>query len=149
MIEYELQGMDAVIVKMRTLTNQVRRKVAMGATRRAARVVTNAAKANAQALDDPKTRRRIADNIQQRFNGKFYKATGDIMYRVGVASPKGKIPKGNPDEGDKGPTPHWHLLELGTEKMRARPFMGPALSNNVDAVISVFSAQMNKGIEKL
>lgn len=149
MIEYELQGMDAVIVKMRTLANDMRRKVAMGATRRAARVVTNAAKVNAQAVDDPNTGRRIASNIQQRFNGKFYKATGDIMYRVGVASPKGKIPKGNPDEGDKGPTPHWHLLELGTEKMRARPFMAPALSSNVEAAMSVFSAEMNKGIEKL
>ncbi len=149
MIEYELQGMDAIIFKMRTLANDMRRKVAMGATRRAARVVTNAAKVNAQAVDDPNTGRRIASNIQQRFNGKFYKATGDIMYRVGVASPKGKTPKGNPDEGDKGPTPHWHLLELGTEKMRAQPFMGPALSNNVEAAMSVFSAEMNKGIEKL
>ena len=149
MTQFDLKGMDKAIERMKALPNDVRKKVVMGALRKSATIVVNAAKANALVLDDPKTARKIASNIQARFGSKTYKATGDVMYRIGVANPKGAIPKGNPDEGDKGPTRHWHLLELGTEKMRARPFMLPALTDNIDAAVSTFAGEATKRLDKL
>lgn len=149
MTEFDLKGMDKAIERMKALPNDVRKKVVMGALRKSATIVVNAAKANALVLDDPKTARKIASNIQARFGSKTYKATGDVMYRIGVANPKGAIPKGNPDEGDKGPTRHWHLLELGTEKMRATPFMLPALTGNIDAAVSTFAGEATKRLDKL
>ena len=149
MTQFDLQGMSKVIERMKALPNEVRKKVVMGALRKSAALVAKAAKINAQRHDDPETGRRIASNVQTRFASRTYKATGDVMYRVGVANPKGRIPKGNPDEGDKGPTPHWHLLELGTEKMAATPFMLPALTSNIEAVISTFSAEASKRMDRL
>lgn len=149
MAEFDLKGMGSVIDRMKALPNDVRKKVVMGALRKSAALVVKAAKANAMRHDDPATGRKIASNIQARFASKTYKQTGDVAYRIGVATPKGRIPKGNPDEGDKGPTPHWHLLELGTEKMRARPFMLPALSNNAGAAIDTFAADAAKRMDKL
>ena len=149
MTEFDLKGMDKAIERMKALPNDVRKKVVMGALRKSATIVVNAAKANALGHDDPATGRKIASNIQARFGSRTYKHTGNVMYRIGVANPKGAIPKGNPDEGDKGPTPHWHLLELGTEKMAATPFMLPALTRNIDAAIAAFAAEATKRLDKL
>lgn len=147
--EFDLVGLDKAIERIKALPNNLRKKVVMGALRRAARVVTKAAKVNAMAHDDPETGRKIASNVQQRFAGKTYKNTGNVMYRIGVTTPKGRIPKGNPDQGDKGPTPHWHLLELGTEQMAAKPFMLPALTANIDTATNTFAAEVEKGLNKL
>ena len=149
MTQFDLKGMEKAIDRMKALPNDMRKKVVMGALRKSATLVVKAAKANAMRHDDPATGRKIASNIQARFGSKTYKATGDVMYRIGVANPKGAIPKGNPDEGDKGPTPHWHLLELGTEAMAARPFMLPALADNNEAATNAFAAEAAKRIAKL
>lgn len=149
MTEFDLKGMSQAIDRMKALPNTVRKKVVMGALRKSAVLVAGAAKVNALQNDDPETGRKIASNIQVRFASKTYKRTGDVMYRIGVATPKGRIPKGNPDEGDKGPTPHWHLLELGTETIAATPFMLPALASNTEAAIATFSAEATKRMDKL
>ncbi|MBF4377308.1 HK97-gp10 family putative phage morphogenesis protein, partial [Vibrio anguillarum] len=65
-------------------------------------------------------------------------------YRVGVSTLKGRIPKGNPDEGPKGNTPHWHLVELGTERSRAQPFLRPALSENTNKVVDTLIVELDK-----
>ena len=149
MKEFELKGLDEAIGKLKQLPNNMRKKVVMGSMRKGAMVVVRAAKLNAKDQDDPKTGRKIANNIQARFASKLYRATGDVAYRVGVASPKGPIPKGNPDEGEKGATPHWHLVELGTEKMAADPFMLPALESNVTATTDAVATEMKKRLDKL
>lgn len=148
-VKWDLQGFDRVIAKMRGLTPALRGKAGRSALGSAARVVTNAAKDNALRVDDPETGRKIADNVTQRFRSKYFKATGDLMVSVGVATNKGPIPKGNPDEGAKGNTPHWHLVELGTERMRAQPFLRPALENNISKVEQVFADKLEKQIDKL
>lgn len=148
-VKWDLHGFDRVIAKMRGLTPALRGKAGRSALGSAARVVTNAAKDNALRVDDPETGRKIADNVTQRFRSKYFKATGDLMVSVGVATNKGPIPKGNPDEGSKGNTPHWHLVELGTERMRAQPFLRPALENNISKVEQVFADKLEKQIDKL
>lgn len=149
MQQVKITGMDAIIKKMDALKVGIRAKAGRSALGTAARVITNAAKANVQRTDDPETGRQIADNITQRFRSKYFKRTGDLMISVGVATPKGPIPKGNPDEGRKGPTPHWHLIELGTERAAAQPFLVPAAAQNTQAVIDKFAERLDKQIDKL
>lgn len=147
--QWDLRGFDRVMAKMRDIPVKLRGKAGRSALGRAARVVTNAAKKNAERIDDAETGRTISANITQRFRSKFFKQTGDLMISVGVATNKGPIPKGNPDEGPKGNTPHWHLIERGTEKARAEPFMLPALVQSIDPVQTKFATELEKAIDKI
>lgn len=145
---FTMRGLDKVLAQMKAVKDDVKGKSARTAMAKAARIVTNAAKANARRVDDSTTGRQISQNISQRFASKTYRATGDIMYRIGVATPKGKIPKGNPDEGAKGPTYHWHLIELGTGTVPAKPFMLPALSSNINQATDKFVTELSLSLDK-
>ena len=144
---FHIHGLDAVLAKLKAVSYETRYRGGRFALRKAAQVVREAAKQNAQRLDDAETGRSIAENIAERWNGKLYKSTGDLGFRVGVLG-GAKIPKDNVDEGASGPTPHWRLLEFGTEKMAAQPFMRPAIENNVDRVVSVFVSEYGKAIDR-
>ena len=148
-VEVKLQGLVPIAEKMRTLKREIRLKPARSALGQAAKLIRQQAQQNALAVNDPDTGRTIADNIVQRFRSKHHKRTGDLMISVGVATEKGRIPKGNPDTGPKGNTPHWHLLELGTENMPAQPFLAPAARQQAEAAMHQFTASLDKGIDRI
>ncbi|MDR0259104.1 MAG: HK97 gp10 family phage protein [Comamonas sp.] len=148
-VEFKLKGVDEVRKRLQALPKELQLKPARSALGKAATVVRKQAQVNALRFDDPDTGRRIADNIIQRFRGRYYKRTGDLMVSVGVGTEKGRIPKGNPDTGPKGNTPHWHLLELGSEKMRAQPFLRPAAEEVAPRVMDAFTQNMNKAIDQI
>lgn len=148
-VQWDLRGFDAAIGKMKRLPAELRQKPGRSALGSAARVLVKQAKENALRLDDPDTGRRIAENVVQRFRSRYHKKTGDLMVSVGVGTEKGRIPKGNPDTGPKGNTPHWHLLELGTEKMRAQPFLRQALSQSLDRIQTTFAKKLEAQLDKL
>ena len=148
-VEVKLQGLVPIAEKMRTLKREIRLKPARSALGQAAELIRQQAQQNALAVNDPDTGRTIADNIVQRFRSKHHKRTGDLMISVGVATEKGRIPKGNPDTGPKGNTPHWHLLELGTENMPAQPFLAPAARQQAEAAMHQFTASLDKGIDRI
>lgn len=147
--EVKLTGLEPLLKKMRTLKQEIRLKPARSALGQAAKLIREQAKQNAAGLDDPETGRKIADNIVQRWRSRYYKRTGDLMISVGVATEKGRIPKGNPDAGAKGNTPHWHLLELGTEKMPAQPFLQPAAHEQAQAAMDKFTTSLDKSIDRI
>lgn len=147
-VDFTLTGFDDVIRKLAVTSIKLRTKGSKRALGRAAAIVRKAARQNALRVDDPETVRRIADNVGQRVRGAYSRRTGDAMVSVGVLTQRGRIPKGNPDQGKKGNTLHWHLVELGTEKVSARPFLRPALENNMGAVIDKFSIELEKEIDK-
>ncbi|HAS6095387.1 TPA: HK97-gp10 family putative phage morphogenesis protein [Vibrio vulnificus] len=146
--DFSIIGLDEITKKLGNLSVELGDAAGRRAARKAFGIVARAARENAMVIDDPDTGRRIRDNIRLQFASRYYRETGDIMYRVGVATRKGRIPKGNPDEGPKGNTPHWHLVELGTEKARAQPFLRPALSENVSSVMDKLAKQLDKEITK-
>lgn len=148
-VQWDLKGFDRAIEKMKGLPVALRGKAGRSALGKAARVMTKQAKQNALKVDDSDTGREIAANVVQRFRSKYSKQTGDLKVSVGVATDKGRIPKGNPDEGPGGNTPHWHLVEMGTERMRAQPFLRPTFVQCVDVVQTVFAAELEKQIDKI
>mgnify|MGYP003636410668 CR=1 FL=1 len=146
--EFSLLGVKDVKAKMNKVSQTVNDTGTRTALRKAAGIVKKAAQQNALAVDDPKTGRRIRDNVTLQFASKLYRQKGVIMYRVGVATNRGRIPTPNTDQGAKGNTPHWHLVELGTERAAAQPFMRPALANNVNQVTDKFINEFNKELDK-
>lgn len=147
-IQFSIIGLDALLGKIGSIKQETRRKTGRAALRKAANLVRDAAKQNAERLDDPATGRSIADNVAIKWNTKHFKRTGDPAFRVGVRHGSKVEKKGNPDEGAAGPTPHWRFWELGTEKMRAQPFLRPALEKNINPVTDTFIREFDKGIDR-
>lgn len=148
MATVRIQGADEALKRLEDLSKAMRGRAVRRALGKGAAVVRKAAKENALRIDDPETGRRIADNIGQRVRSRISRRTGDQTVSVGVLTQKGRIPKGNPDTGRRGNTPHWHLVELGTEKAQAQPFLRPAMEQNAQAATDAFANALGAEIDK-
>lgn len=148
-IEFSITGLESLLGKLDGLSVDIRHKGGRAALRKAAMVVVAAAKANAEKIDDPGTGRSISDNIALRWNGRVFKKSGDLGFRIGVMH--GAVLPGRGDSVDKqknAPTPHWRLHEFGTAKMKANPFMRSALADNIAAVTNTFVSEYEKAIDR-
>lgn len=149
MIELQLTGLDALKKNMAAVTHDLRRKGGRAALRKSANLVVAAAKQNAQSFDDTETGRSIASNVAARWNNRLFKRTGDLGFRVGILKGAVTPKKGDPvDKSAGGPTPHWRLLEFGTSKMPAQPFLRRALSDNVQAATDTFVREYTKSLDR-
>ena len=145
----KMNGIEELSKKLEGLRYDVQKKGGRFALRKAAQVIRDAAREGARRVDDSATGRSIASNITEKWNGRLNRQTGDLGFRVGV-SQGAVLPKRGekPDEGASGPTPHWRLLEFGTEKMQARPFMVPAMEANAQRATDVFIDQFGRAIDR-
>src|SRR4030042_2530965 len=144
--EFGLQGIDELLGRFASITNDVKYKGGRFALRRAANVVAKAAKRGAERIDDPKTGRSISDNIAVRFSTRTFKRNGNLMFRVGVKH--GSLLKDGGDVSQNAPTPHCRLIHFGTEKLSAQPFMRPALESNINQATNEFVSQYKKSIDR-
>lgn len=145
-VEFSILGLDGLLGKLSAVSVDVRRKGGRAALRKAAQVVVQKAKAGAERMDDKATGRSISDNIALRWNGRLFKRTGDLGFRIGVMH--GAVLKDGGDLSTNAPTPHWRLIEFGTEKMPAAPFMRPALADNISLVTNTFVTEYEKAIDR-
>ncbi|WP_327440273.1 HK97-gp10 family putative phage morphogenesis protein [Pseudomonas donghuensis] len=145
-VEFSITGLDSLLGKLDSVTYDVKRKGGRAALRKAAQVVMQKAREGAERIDDKATGRSIADNIALRWNGRLFKQTGDLGFRIGVLH--GAVLKDGGNLSANSPTPHWRLIEFGTEKMAAAPFMRPALANSIAEVTSTFVTEFEKAIDR-
>ena len=145
-VQFSLTGVDSLVAKLGAVTYDMKRKGGRSALRKAAQLVADKAKEGAQRIDDPETGRSIAANIALRWNGRLFKASGDLGFRVGVLH--GAVLKNGGDKSENAPTPHWRLLEFGTEKMAAQPFMRKALADNIAEATNTFITEYEKAIDR-
>ena len=157
MAGFVIEGLEDALRKMDEMTKNVAKKHVKKALRAAAKPVLQSAKDNAKKIDDPKTSEDISKNIVVRA-GK----TGDknsIKLRVGVkdggqfwrknkkVQRKGKPRQDNPNYTFlANDTRHFGLVELGTAKTKAQPFLRPALEDNVQTATEAFADQIKKDI---
>ncbi|MNP28605.1 hypothetical protein D3C76_1215800 [compost metagenome] len=147
--EFSILGLDSLLGKLQEVSLDVRRKGGRAALRKAAQVVVQKAKEGAERIDDSATGRSISDNIALRWNGQLFKRTGDLGFRIGVLHGAVLAKKGEVvDTSTNAPTPHWRLIEFGTEKMPAAPFMRPALADNISLVTNTFVTEYEKAIDR-
>ena len=150
MIEAKMKGFDDLLKNIEIMKTEAGLKGARTAGRKAAIVIRDAAISNAQQIDDPQTSEDISKNIVVQV-GKSFKHTGDVTFRVGVMGGAktfkeklGKKDKQNPG----GNTSYWRHIELGTSKVSARPFMLPALRDNIGKATQVFIDEYDKILER-
>jgi HK97 gp10 family phage protein len=138
-ITWTLTGADGIERRLRTFAPRLQKKALRAAARRSMTIVRDAARANARQFDDPETGTQVWRLITVR-EGRMREP--GILMRVGVAG-------GARSRRSKDPPWYWRLIEFGTEKMRARPFMRPALENNAQTVASKFVTELDAQIDKL
>ncbi len=145
-VQFSLIGLDSVLGKLATVNDDVKRKGGRSALRKAAQVIAAKAKEGAERIDDKGTGRSISDNIALRWNGRLFRASGDLGFRIGVLH--GAVLQDGGDLSPNSPTPHWRLIEFGTEKMAAVPFMRPALADNISEVTNTFISEYEKAVDR-
>ena len=145
-IDISITGVESLLGKLSSISDDLRRRGGRAALRRAGNVIVEKAKANAARIDDPLTGRSIAANVAMRWNNRIFKTTGNLGFRIGVLH--GAVLKKHPDLGENAPTPHWRLIEFGTENVRAQPFMRPAAESSVSEVVNVFATEYEKSIDR-
>lgn len=157
-VEIQVYGLDALHARMRAVTEGVRKKAARSAVRKGANIVRDAARAAAEAIDRPETPLSIAKNVAVQFNGRMYRQTGDVGFRVGIrggakayATTKANRRSGKAGQSYQtgGSTFYWRFIELGTSQIAARPFLRPALENNAGKVLEAIVTEMNRQLDRL
>jgi HK97 gp10 family phage protein len=162
--ETKLEGLDAIVKKMRALPIAVRQKGARFAGRRAANVIRDAVVENASRVNDPATREEIAKNVAVRFSSRESRSTGDVVFRVGILG--GARQYANTRENRRkrragetystdgsssnpgGDTFYWRFLEFGTQKAAAQPFMRPAAEQSAQPATTEFTTQLNAWLDR-
>ena len=149
-VEFNIEGLDEVQEKLKRLANpRLIKNAARRSARKAMAIVRDAARANAKAIDDPKTAEKIWKNITIA-TGKT-RNSNEVVMRVGVRG--GAAQNANTDRAalsklSGGITTYWRYLEFGSAKMPATPFMRPALQSNIQAVTNSFAQNFNTEIDK-
>lgn len=147
-IQFSILDPDGAIDKIIGLPDAMRYKGARFGMRKAANFVRDAAKQNAERLDDPQTASVIAENIAVRFSSRTFKRTGNVLFRVGVRG-GAKLSDQERSAGlPGGGTQHWRLLEFGTENSRAQPFMRPALEQNINQATAEAAKHMDRWLTR-
>lgn len=146
MLEFKIQGADNFKKNLRQLEQNVQLKTARAAARKAANVIRDAAKANAEKLDDPETSQSIAANIAVQQRTKELKRTGDLVFSIGVRG--GSKSKSSNEKNPGGDTFYWRFIELGTSKLAATPFLQPAMKDNIAKATNTFVMEFEKGIAR-
>ncbi|MCK5864695.1 MAG: HK97 gp10 family phage protein [Marinobacter adhaerens] len=153
-VSYEMTGLPELLGKLDGLEYDLKRKGGRFALRRAAQVIRDQARQNAERVDDPRTSENIAANIVERWSGRLFKRTGNLGFRVGVlggakgaAKDSGEVEgKGSGNPG--GDTFYFRFVEFGTENAPAQPFMRPAINQVGNEPVDVFIKEYGKSIDR-
>lgn len=133
-----IEGLDEVLANIETLANPKKAKSsAVKAARKAMRVVRREAVKNAKALDNKDTDRKIWKQIT--IKTKKTKNKDEVIMSLGL---KGGAKKISSD------VYYWRFLEFGTVNSVAKPFLRPALYNNVEEVNTEFASALNEFLIK-
>lgn len=156
--QFKIEGLDLVVKKLKSLPEKMQRKGLQDAVRKGANLVKKDAQRRARRFDRPQTPQAVFKEIVTRVDNKAGNKVGGVVMHVGVrgGARRYKNNKHNRKlnrvgaryEGP-GNVFYWRFLEFGTSKMRAQPFMRPALASNVGAVTDLIVAALRVELDKL
>ncbi|MFG0496907.1 HK97-gp10 family putative phage morphogenesis protein [Pseudomonas sp. YQ_13] len=156
-VDFKITGADQLAGKLSSIKDDIRRKGGRAALRKAAQIVEKAAIEQAKKLDDAKTPNKIWEHITVQWSNKRFRRTGDLMFRIGVEGGARQYANtaDNRRAGRVGKSYelssivwYWRLLEFGTERIRATPFMRPALTESIAEVTNTFVSEYDKSIDR-
>lgn len=141
-------GLDDLKRALQELSADLRRRVVRGALRDAAKPIQLAARAQAPVLHGTSAYRlpgTVRDSIVVRAS-KLRKA---LRGELGVyVKPRHRGLGGKSSSKNPFDPFYYRFLEMGTNKMRARPFLGPAFAAHKDAALTLFQARIGARIAK-
>ena len=153
MAGFVIEGLEDALKKMDEMAKNVAKKHVKKALRKAAKPILEAAKNNAKNIDDPDTAANIAKNLVIRTGKTSDKNSAKV--RIGAKGGgqfwrsnqnlqrKGKKRQANPHYTPlPNDTRHFWLVEFGTAKTRAQPYMRPALEANIQNATDTFAESL-------
>lgn len=148
-ISYTMEGLPELLGKLDTVTDDMKYKGGRFALRRAAQVIRDQAKQNASKIDDPRSAADIEANIVERWNGRLFRRTGALGFRIGVRGGAGGNKPASAFAGlPGGDTRHWRQQELGNSNHPAQPFMRPAVDQAGQQAVDTFINEYGKALDR-
>jgi HK97 gp10 family phage protein len=137
-LKYKISGLDGIAKTMAQLPKSVERKLAIASLRGGGKIIVDAARLLAPVGSGAR--------YKYPFRGKR-RRPGALRRSITQRAKRGFVP--TLQIGIRsGAAPHAHMVEFGTSKMAARPFLRPALDTNKDKVIRVTGNSLGPAIEK-
>ena len=166
MFELNIPDLDRLMKDLRELTPKLQKRALTNALRKGARYVTKSAKARV-----PVDTGELRSAIVTRVNTRMGRRVGGAVVQVGILGGarqyadtqknrarvinRGKrkgifIPSRVGQEYEHGENQFYiRFLEFGTSKMAARPFLQPALKENINVVTQTAAAELRKAIDRI
>jgi HK97 gp10 family phage protein len=149
--DIQIKGGRELFAKMSVFAEKLREAAGRKASRRAMNIVRDDARARLAVIDDSLSPEDIRKNVFVQQSRRQSRRIGGVVMRVGISggARTPKDPDPNADAQPGGDTRHWRFVELGSEKVAARPFLVPALEQNAEAVMKKLTDELNKEIDLL
>lgn len=138
--DVQLIGDKKLIKKLKGLSTATQKKIVRPSVTKAVRVIAKDAKGRA-----PKDTGLLKKSIGQRV--KTYRS-GNIS---GIVGPRSGFKRTVEIDGKaviKNPTKYSHLVEFGTSRKAARPFLRPALEAKKSEAVRIMTTEINANIKK-
>jgi HK97 gp10 family phage protein len=129
--QLKVEGLRELNKTLQSLPNKVHARVLKGAVRRALLPIQRAAKQSAPRKSGD-LKKAIGTLVHKRYSDKHH-AEASVSVRRGKKFPAGR---------------YGHMVEKGTSKMPAKPFMRPAFDANKQAALDRFKKSVAELIEK-
>lgn len=143
-------SLAAVRKQLKKITNGARPKVLRAAMRKVFKPVQEDAKSRV-----PVDTHELRESIQIAWaKGKTdtHGAVGIVTVTVSKRAKQARVAAaafGEAQSKSLPPSRRWHFVELGTSKMRATPFLRPALEANADKVVKDLGVEVTKGVKRV
>lgn len=149
MIKLQTNGITQLKERLKLVGDETKYRSGRFALRKAAAVIAGKLEENAKMVDDPTTPNSIPRNVSFRWNGRRYRATGQLGFRVGIMGGAGGNAKTDEFRANPGgDTRYWRHLEFGTKKAAPKPFFRKTMADNAQKAMDEFINQYRKAIDR-
>jgi HK97 gp10 family phage protein len=145
MIEFKMSGFDQLEKSLSKLPKEFRDSVERTALRVAAKAIEKRAKAGAP-VGSGLLKKSIGVTVKKNKSGKN---SGSLSARVGARTGYAETQMVNGKSVKKDPVKYAGIVEYGTAKMPARPFIRNAVESSRSEVMELLSKGYNQGLARV
>lgn len=144
MTTIRVEGLTQLGAAMRKLSEKVNKRIAASATGAAAKVIKNAAVRKIETNPSVDTG-SLRDAVIVK---KLGKGESQGMTSAHITTVRYRGSKKRKSKRKQATAPYAHIVEFGSVKMQAEPFLRPAFDERKDEALRVMVDRLRAGIEK-